>query len=449
VFRRAWLTGFIAVIFVLVLGGSATRALPGYGVYAQPIGQEPDLQGARGPTAAGAIDGLIGYNLKIQNDMGLVEMEPAVAYNSQRGEYLVVWYNDRPGNDDIQAQRVSKDGALLGGPFYIDAGPGADRRHPDVAYDSAADEYLVVWEHFDQATTSFSIHGRRISATGNGITNEFPIFDFDHNETPAVAYASTADQYLIVWMWAESGMVHIAGRTFSTTGGLGGTFLISEDTTGNPRSHPDLAYNSRRNEYLVAWQQVSGPGDLDIYARRVNAGGTPLQPAAIEITTTAEDQNLPAVGAIPTVGSEGQYLVVWENPYPGGSLAHTYARLVDGSGSTLGGEFYVGALNSFDNDQVHPAVAGNARSKQYLVAWKQPTDPPLALEVIHARAVSSDGDLVDDEFSVGGLSADRPAVANGPSGDFLIAFDGPALTGSRGIYGQLVGNRIYLPLLLR
>jgi hypothetical protein len=250
-------------------------------------------------------------------------------------------------------------------------------------------------------------------------------------------------------MWAEVGMVHIAGRTLSTSGGLGGTFYVSEDTAGNPRSHPDLAYNRRRNEYLVAWQQVSGAGDLDIYARRVNAGGTPLQPPAIEITTMAEDQKVPAVAAIPTVGSEGQYLVVWESRYPGGSPGHTYARLVNGTGTTSGGEFYVGALNSFDNDQINPAVAGNQRSRQYLVAWKQPTDPPLALEVIHARAVSSDGDLLDDEFSVGGIFADRPAVGYGPSGDFFVAFDGPALTGNRGIYGQLVGNRIYLPLLLR
>ncbi|MGW8226873.1 MAG: hypothetical protein ACWGOY_14115, partial [Anaerolineales bacterium] len=56
------------------------------------------------------LSGQVGYNFTVRNDAGLVEEKPAVAYSSDRQEYLVVWYNDRPGNDDIRAQRVSKNG---------------------------------------------------------------------------------------------------------------------------------------------------------------------------------------------------------------------------------------------------------------------------------------------------------------------------------------------------
>ena len=43
------------------------------------------------------------------------------------------------------------------------------------------------------------------------------------------------------------------------------------------------------------------------------------------------------------------------------------------------------------------------------------------------------------------------AIAAGPSGDFLIAFDDNEVfgTSSRGIYGWLWGNRAYLPGVLR
>jgi hypothetical protein len=35
---------------------------------------------------------------------------PSVAYNAERQEFLVVWWNDRPGNDDVYAQRADRNG---------------------------------------------------------------------------------------------------------------------------------------------------------------------------------------------------------------------------------------------------------------------------------------------------------------------------------------------------
>jgi hypothetical protein len=104
---------------ILILGGLLLLLLAPFGAYAGEA---------------------IGNWFIISGD-GEQEVFPVVAYNSQRQEYLVVWYNDRAGNDDIRAQRLSKYGAPLGGPFYISAGSGADRRYPDVAYNSVQDQY--------------------------------------------------------------------------------------------------------------------------------------------------------------------------------------------------------------------------------------------------------------------------------------------------------------------
>ena len=74
----------------------------------------------------------IGGRFVILNENTLPEENPAIAYNSQRQEYLVVWYNDRTNCDDIRAQRVSRGGALVGGPFYVaDRSPltGSDQNH--------------------------------------------------------------------------------------------------------------------------------------------------------------------------------------------------------------------------------------------------------------------------------------------------------------------------------
>ncbi|HDN78827.1 MAG TPA: hypothetical protein ENG33_00005, partial [Chloroflexi bacterium] len=64
-------------------------------------------------TATAIAGSPIGSSVNISNQ-SVDAVYGSVAYNPDWQEYLVVWYNDRPGNDDIQAQRVSKDGNLVG-----------------------------------------------------------------------------------------------------------------------------------------------------------------------------------------------------------------------------------------------------------------------------------------------------------------------------------------------
>ena len=86
----------------------------------------------------------VGSTFVIRADSTEPGVEPAIAYNPDLQEYLVVFWNDRPGCDDIRAERVSRDGKLLGGK-WIAAGCPAERRFPDVAYNTQRNEYLIVW----------------------------------------------------------------------------------------------------------------------------------------------------------------------------------------------------------------------------------------------------------------------------------------------------------------
>lgn len=440
--KKELLTVLVAGAVMLALGGGSTYALPA-----------PALS-----VAASGNSNAIGSNFTIANDAALTEANSAVAYNPDREEYLVVWYNDRPGNDDIQAQRVSKDGTLVGGAFYISGGSGADRRFPDVAYNSAEQEYLVVWEHYDQSTGDTTIYGARVRSTGGVSGSPFPIFNGDVSMTPAVAYASTENKYLVVWSWFDLSGTHIMGRTVAVASSgvtFGSTIYISKDTSGTaPRVQPDLAYNRARNEFLVVWVQAN-----DIYARRVSGSGAPLNPASINISTLGGNEEAPAVGALPLTNNEGDYLVAWEinTGSDTGIDAKTVHVASDGSATVgvLPGIVYDSSL-----DESAPAVAGNESNDQYLVTWSQHYEVDLGgglsyvYDGIAGKAVSSDGHLLngslfDPGTELGGLSADNSAVAAGPLGDFLVTFDDTALASSRGIYGQLWGNRIYLPLVLR
>ena len=81
-----------------------------------------------------------------------VQMQPAVAYNSQNDEYLVVYTNKWVGGlYDIYAQRVeASTGALLSWSSVASGGDG-NRGAPSVAYNAASHEgnggYLIAYTH--------------------------------------------------------------------------------------------------------------------------------------------------------------------------------------------------------------------------------------------------------------------------------------------------------------
>ena len=412
-------------------------------------------------TASVAAGGPISHDFQISHQ-GVDATTPAVAFNPQRQQYLVVWYNDRPGNDDIQAQRVRPNGSLVGGAFYIAAGSGAERRYPDVTYYSGRNEYLVVWEHCDGGS-GCSIRARRISATGEPLQPpEIVIRSSGYNlytpAAPAVAYASTADKYLVIWgeSWHPMPLCQsIRGQVLSSSGSLeGGDFDISQDPgNGSYRRHPDLAYNRSRNEYLVVWEQRDpGPGDIDIYARRVQGYGTPLQPVSIEIRKGTADQLDPAVAAVPTSQNQGRYLVVWEDHIIPGDI-DVHGRRVDGQGNPLDAPYKIMAGTS--ENETSPAVAGNEEGRRFLVAWTRyltdPQAPWVHWEFIFGRVLGVGGSFQGPGIHTGGVfDADRAAVSAGATGDFLVAFDDDPWTANDwDIYGRLWGDRVYLPGVLR
>jgi len=391
-----------------------------------------------GDGAHQTVGGPIGHIFNISNLPATEAVAPSIAYNSNRDEYLVVWWNDRPGNDDIYGRRVSGNGALIGNWFAIAAGTGHERQYPDVAYNSQADEYLVVWQDDIYA----SIFARRVSATGQLLDGEISIGgQGDWNWGAAVAYASTENKYLVVWseeVWMLS--YELIGKEVSSAGSPGSRFVIETDYV-NSLAGADLAYNRAGNEFLVVWRE--GSGEDDVYGRRIEmAGGAGTLGSAFPIFQSASDEVNPAVAALPGHGGQGQYLVVCE------ASEWIQGQLVASDGSLEGSLIDVSAFSDASN----PAVVGTESTGQYLVVWAKDeyVPPPPTYVGILGRAISIDGNPVSEEIAIGGFLADNAAVAGGSHGDFLVIFDDlPPEAGSGEVYGRLLGNRVYLPLVIR
>lgn len=437
--KRVLLVILTASAVMLALGDGTVLAFPPDEVRL-PV-QSLNTAGA-GPT---------GSRFVIHNDGSKDEVESAIAYNSQRGEYLVVWYNDRPGNDDIQAQLVSRNGTLIGGAFYISAGAGAERRYPDVAYNNQLDEYLVVWEH--DAGVGPSIYGRRVSATGLVLGSQDINFASNPSTStnylqPAIAYSTTSDRYLLVFRYDNGSMLWqtlMAYDIDSDAGSYNSFNIVAWDTPDLPEQ-PDVAYNRSRNEFLVTWQQIVG-GDFDVYARRVKmTGGAGVLGSDFAVANSADDEIAPSVAAIPTVTDQGQYLVAWGRE--DGFTRDVQGRTVTGVG-TPGATV---TLADTPWSEHSPAVAGCESNQQFLVVWVWiPVITPPAMMQVQARTLALDGTPLHDTTYVSGGQVFQAAVAAGPTGDFLVAFDDNEVIGTanRGIYGRVWGNRVYLPLVAR
>jgi hypothetical protein len=187
-----------------------------------------------------------------------------------------------PVGDQVQVSQAGTDG-------------DASRRaaNPASAYNPASGLALVVWAADDVVNEKYEIYGRLVSADGVPQGGEFrigsvgPAGDAAWDATdPRVAYNSRRNEFLVVWSGNESavaGDVEIRGQRVAASGVLlGASRRISDMGIGdNPfrASLPQLAYNSTRDEYVVVWYGIDNalPGRVEVWARRVaGATGAPL-----------------------------------------------------------------------------------------------------------------------------------------------------------------------------
>jgi hypothetical protein len=447
---------------------------------------------------------------------------PAVAYNSTEDEYLVVWWGDDDtgglANEEFEifGQLVdAASGAEIGIDFRLsDMGPDGDAsydaRYPAVAYNSAANEYLVVWEGDDDTGSLVSeeleIFGQRVSATGAEIgTNDFRLSDMgpdgDSNYdaySPAVAYNSTNDEYLVVWSGDDDtgglvdGEFEVYGQRVSATGTEIGAndFRLSDmgpDGDASYNAHgPAVAYNNAGNEYLVVWHGDDDIGGLvdeeyEIFGQQVSATGTEIGANDFRLSDMGLDEDGLYDARSPTVAynsAGNEYLVVWQGDDDTGALVNeereTFGQRVDAdTGAEIGANDFrlsdMGPDGSVIYNAYSPAVAYNSAGNEYLVVWWGDDNTAALIdeefEIFGQRVNAATGAEIGTDLRLSDMGPDGdasygaryPAVAyNSTGNEYLVVWYGDDDTGGLvnneyEIFGQRFDANywLYLPLILR
>ena len=352
--------------------------------------------------------------------------ESALAFNSINNEYLIVFESTESitGSGttletevEIYAQRINANSSQnIGTPIRIssmgpDGNTSYDARNPDVAYNPATNEYLVVW--YGDSNTSgtiegeFEIWGRRINAsTGQSVAPQFRISDMGPTANrsydaidPVVAYNSTNNNYLVVWRGEDGSLVNAIGefeiygqQLNSSAQNVGTTgFRISDMGPDGNRDFdaysPALSYNQTNNEFLVVWYADDNngghvSGEFEIYGQRINAStGAQIGTNDFLISETGVAGFITRSATYPDVtwnSNANEYLVVWSaDPATGafvGNEFEIFAQALSANGSQIGNDDFVisnmGPIGDNNFDAFKPVVSYVSQSDQYVVVFR-------------------------------------------------------------------------------
>jgi hypothetical protein len=424
---------------------------------------------------------------------------PAVAHNSTNNQYLVVWSgtDDVIGEYEIWGQRVNaSNGAQIGADLQISFmgpadDPDYDAQDPDVVYNPASDEYLVVWSADHYGDGHFEIWGRRVAADGTLLGSMVRVSvmgdgtDANYDAVnPAVTYNSTNNQYLVVWegdhnagslvnneleIWAKrlsatAEWIDSDNRRMSDMGGTGNADYDARD--------PDVAYNSTDNQYLIVWEGDDDSlvdDEFEIWGQRVNAtlGGEGANDFRISDMGGSGNPALDALDpAVAYNPANNQYLVVWEGDDYTVDEFDIYGQRLTATGGGTGSNDFVlsnpGSGSNANYDAVNPAVAYDPYNSQYLVVWQDDELGVAEFEIFGQRINAATGAAVgvDTRLSDMGPEGDSRYIAQTPAvtfssvanNQYLVVWSGDNSTdGEFEIWAQRFtgGYKVHLPLVVR
>jgi hypothetical protein len=349
-------------------------------------------------------------------DPSIHAFHPAVAFSAVNKEFLAVWEGDPGGTGEfeIHGQRLNGlAGAMTGASFRISAmGPDADSRYqartPAVAWNAAANEYLVVWRGDTSAgglvDNEFEIFGQRISATSGTLvgSSSFRISamgpDGDASYAalcPAVAWNSRDNRYLVVWYGdtntggAVNGDLEIFGQMLDGAGAAVGSSSLrltfaGGGTAGNGlnATHPAIAYNTTSNEFLLAYEGDEAASAQEIWVQRLDGLTGAATGSAVRASRMgASDADTRFNAFRPSVAwssQDNRYLVAWHGSDDVLAMPRheneVFGRFLSGATAEIvGDQFRITHMGPDGNDlygAYHATVAYDKAVNGYLASWE-------------------------------------------------------------------------------
>jgi hypothetical protein len=356
--------------------------------------------------------------------------DPVVAWNNRSNQYFVVWYGDdntgvlSNNENEVFGQLLDVSGTKISSRIrcsFMGTNGDANSRgtSPDVVFNASNNEYLVVWQGWEDNTPPLAIgeseiFAQRIGPTGALLGSRIRVsYMGDDGETdpslrqwgsataPSVQWNSRSTNYLVIWQGFSTNLPgltafenEIHGQLL-TIGGvhIGTNFLITHmgpnSNSGFRADNPDLAYNATSNQFLLVYQgdNDTAPAvddDTEIWGHVLNASGAPLTTNETRISQmgidgdTVYNASQPAVVYNPL---RDTFLVAWQGDNEIDNKVEIWGQRVTAGCVPVGSELLLGTGGSEADasyGQFSAALAFNSSAGEYLALWRgEQDDPPL------------------------------------------------------------------------
>ena len=301
------------------------------------------------------------------------EVNADVVYNPDDDEYLVVfdWDYFGAGDRDVMFVAVTADGGISPMPLAVVDDPAWDDSNPAVAYNPDDGNYMVVWERRDASNVG-QIFGCIVADHEAGDPINIKVGNADHL-APDVAYSTGAGRYLVVWEDHGAGWTPPPDIDSASYDGAGenGTYLhIAPDPLGTAgaQTNPAVAAHGTAPHWLVVWEdsRTVGTTGIRVWGQQVEWDGLSLDlfRSAVAVGAPVGDAASPDVAWGQTGGPAGEYLVVWIESVLGHRV---FAERIDGTTTILGDTILVSDHEG--GSKFDPAVVFASSSNAWWAVW--------------------------------------------------------------------------------
>jgi hypothetical protein len=334
-------------------------------------------------------------------------MLPRIAYNPNKNQHLVIYCRGE-NHFNIRGVILDSSGRAVGEHFKVTDVP-ANQFHFTVAFNSRRNQFLITYNDFrDDASSAYGVV---IDDAGAVVKEEFLICSAPgHQVNPVVCYNPADDTYLVNWedfraygngiepLETLEVMTDIYGALLSGDGAiLVNDIAMCADAGGMnaDQRFNGIAYNSKKNEFLVSWTDTSSSlHNVGIMGRIVKADGSMPEGAF----TLVDGPGAQMIGHTHYAAKDDAYFIAFERDrndvdkfYFKDIKAHLDigAQWLDGSGRPAGAviDIYSGGGN-----QRFVRFAHSAKSNSFLLVWQ--SDFPGVSDSVEGHIMSAGGNIM-------------------------------------------------------
>ncbi|MBD3382870.1 MAG: T9SS type A sorting domain-containing protein [candidate division Zixibacteria bacterium] len=293
------------------------------------------------------------------NDDGTIAIQNSPAIGSaENGRSAVCWADGRQAEDisgiSIFAQRFTSSGSRIGDNIIVnDDLDGTATLHAEPDCDITGDgEMIVVWR--DQRDGNDDIYCQTFSTPGFPIGSNFKINQHEYPcYNPRVVSAGN-DQFVVAFNSLIDDKTFVFLQVVNIDGGLSGeNYIIPVDSSLNQHKDFDLAAHPALEHFVIAWINETEI-DTEIHSMMLDLDGNVIE--SVKIISSQPNLGFDRIRA--GMDADGNYAVTWTDQR--GYIKRAYQAFVDEAG-IIQGNLPVSRYSGDARDE-YPAVAVDGKN---------------------------------------------------------------------------------------